>query len=59
MSSTDMSSESVTATAPLPKPGEMWLEVVQVPVSDIDRAKALWAEYKSRKTAMTRRLENR
>jgi catechol 2,3-dioxygenase-like lactoylglutathione lyase family enzyme len=42
MSSTDVSTESAT-TAPPPKPGEMKLEVVQVPVSDIDRAKAFYA----------------
>jgi catechol 2,3-dioxygenase-like lactoylglutathione lyase family enzyme len=42
MSSTDLSSEGATASAP-PKPGEMRLEVVQVPVSDIDRAKAFYA----------------
>jgi catechol 2,3-dioxygenase-like lactoylglutathione lyase family enzyme len=42
MSSTDVSSESATASSP-PKPGEMKLEVVQVPVSDIDRAKAFYA----------------
>jgi catechol 2,3-dioxygenase-like lactoylglutathione lyase family enzyme len=43
MSATDVSSESATAAAPPPKPGEMRLEVVQVPVSDIDRAKAFYA----------------
>lgn len=43
MSSTDVTSQSPTATAPPPKPGEMKLEVVQVPVSDIDRAKAFYA----------------
>jgi catechol 2,3-dioxygenase-like lactoylglutathione lyase family enzyme len=41
MSSADVTSQSVTASAP-PKPGEMRLEVVQVPVSDIDRAKAFY-----------------
>jgi catechol 2,3-dioxygenase-like lactoylglutathione lyase family enzyme len=41
MSTTDASSESATASAP-PKPGEIRLEVVQVPVSDIDRAKAFY-----------------
>jgi catechol 2,3-dioxygenase-like lactoylglutathione lyase family enzyme len=41
MSSTDVTSETATASAP-PKPGEMRLEVVQVPVSDIDRAKAFY-----------------
>jgi catechol 2,3-dioxygenase-like lactoylglutathione lyase family enzyme len=43
MSSTDITTESATATAPPPKPGEMRLEVVPVPVSDIDRAKAFYA----------------
>jgi catechol 2,3-dioxygenase-like lactoylglutathione lyase family enzyme len=43
MSSTDVTSQSTTATAPPPRPGEMRLEVVQVPVSDIDRAKAFYA----------------
>jgi catechol 2,3-dioxygenase-like lactoylglutathione lyase family enzyme len=42
MSSTDTASQSATASAP-PKPGEMLLEVVQVPVSDIDRAKEFYA----------------
>jgi catechol 2,3-dioxygenase-like lactoylglutathione lyase family enzyme len=41
MASTDVSSETATASAP-PKPGEMRLEVVQVPVSDIDRAKRFY-----------------
>ena len=43
MSSTDVTSQGATETAPPPKPGEMKLEVVQVPVSDIDRAKAFYA----------------
>jgi catechol 2,3-dioxygenase-like lactoylglutathione lyase family enzyme len=43
MSSSDVSTENATATAPPPKPGEMRLEVVQVPVSDVDRAKAFYA----------------
>ena len=43
MSGTDVTSESATATAPPPKPGEMRLEVVPVPVSDIDRAKTFYA----------------
>ena len=34
--------ETAAASAP-PKPGELRLEVVQVPVSDIDRAKAFYA----------------
>jgi catechol 2,3-dioxygenase-like lactoylglutathione lyase family enzyme len=42
MSSTDVSTESATA-APPPKPGEMRLEVVLVPVTDVDRAKAFYA----------------
>lgn len=42
MSSTDVTSQTATAIAP-PKPGEMKLEVVQVPVSDIDRAKEFYA----------------
>jgi catechol 2,3-dioxygenase-like lactoylglutathione lyase family enzyme len=42
MSTTETGTESATASAP-PKPGEMLLEVVQVPVSDIDRAKAFYA----------------
>jgi catechol 2,3-dioxygenase-like lactoylglutathione lyase family enzyme len=41
MSSTDVTSQSATASAP-PKPGEMRLEVVVVPVSDVDRAKAFY-----------------
>jgi catechol 2,3-dioxygenase-like lactoylglutathione lyase family enzyme len=41
MSSTDVSTESAAASVP-PKPGEMRLEVVQVPVSDVDRAKAFY-----------------
>jgi catechol 2,3-dioxygenase-like lactoylglutathione lyase family enzyme len=43
MSNTDVTSESATASAPPPKPGEMKLEVVPVPVSDVDRAKAFYA----------------
>ena len=41
MSSSDVSSQSETASEP-PKPGEVRLEVVTVPVSDIDRAKAFY-----------------
>jgi predicted enzyme related to lactoylglutathione lyase len=41
-SSTQVSSGSATTSAP-PAPGEMKLEVIQVPVSDIDRAKAFYA----------------
>jgi catechol 2,3-dioxygenase-like lactoylglutathione lyase family enzyme len=42
MSSTDVSSDSATASAP-PKPREIRLEVVSVPVSDADRAKEFYA----------------
>ena len=42
MSGTDASGQSATASAP-PKPGEVRLEVVSVPVSDIDRAKEFYA----------------
>jgi catechol 2,3-dioxygenase-like lactoylglutathione lyase family enzyme len=42
MSSTDVTGQEATASAP-PKPGEMRLEVIQVPVSDIDLAKAFYA----------------
>ena len=38
MSTTDASTESATASTP-PKPGELKLEVVALPVSDVDRAK--------------------
>jgi catechol 2,3-dioxygenase-like lactoylglutathione lyase family enzyme len=41
MSTTDASSETATA-APTVKPGEMWLEVVTLPVADVDRAKAFY-----------------
>jgi catechol 2,3-dioxygenase-like lactoylglutathione lyase family enzyme len=41
MASTDATSETATASSP-PKPGEMRLEVIQVPVSDIDRAKSFY-----------------
>jgi catechol 2,3-dioxygenase-like lactoylglutathione lyase family enzyme len=41
MSSTDATRESATGSEP-PKPGEIRLEVVQVPVSDVDRAKAFY-----------------
>jgi catechol 2,3-dioxygenase-like lactoylglutathione lyase family enzyme len=43
MNSTDVTSESATETAAPPKPGEVRLEVISVPVSDIDRAKAFYA----------------
>src|SRR5262249_19020460 len=42
MGSTDTSSESAAGSAP-PKPGEVRLEVVTVPVSDVDRAKSFYA----------------
>jgi catechol 2,3-dioxygenase-like lactoylglutathione lyase family enzyme len=42
MSPTDVTGQSATAAAP-PKPGEMRLEVILVPVSDVDRAKAFYA----------------
>jgi catechol 2,3-dioxygenase-like lactoylglutathione lyase family enzyme len=42
MSTTETATASEAASAP-PKPGEFRLEVVQVPVSDIDRAKAFYA----------------
>jgi catechol 2,3-dioxygenase-like lactoylglutathione lyase family enzyme len=41
MSSTDTTAESATGTGP-PKPGEVRLEVVTVPVSDVDRAKEFY-----------------
>jgi catechol 2,3-dioxygenase-like lactoylglutathione lyase family enzyme len=41
MSSPDVTGQSTTASDP-PKPGEVRLEVVTVPVSDIDRAKAFY-----------------
>jgi catechol 2,3-dioxygenase-like lactoylglutathione lyase family enzyme len=41
MSSIDLSSESTTGSPPV-KPGEMRLEVVVVPVSDVDRAKGFY-----------------
>jgi catechol 2,3-dioxygenase-like lactoylglutathione lyase family enzyme len=41
MSGTDASSEAA-AGAPTVKPGEMWLEVVTLPVADVDRAKAFY-----------------
>jgi catechol 2,3-dioxygenase-like lactoylglutathione lyase family enzyme len=43
MSSTDVSTESATATSGPPKPGEMRLESISIPVSDVDRAKAFYA----------------
>src|SRR5664279_3744038 len=41
MSGTDMSSESAPGTPPV-NPGEMRLEVVVVPVSNVDRAKSFY-----------------
>ena len=41
MSSVDASSESTAGSAPV-KPGEFKLEVVVVPVSDVDRAKRFY-----------------
>jgi catechol 2,3-dioxygenase-like lactoylglutathione lyase family enzyme len=41
MSSVDVSSESATGSPPV-KPGEVRLEVVVVPVSDVDRAKRFY-----------------
>ena len=43
MSSTETSSAGATAAAPPPNPGDMRLEVVLVPVSDVDRAKEFYA----------------
>jgi predicted enzyme related to lactoylglutathione lyase len=41
MTSVDMSSDTATGSPPV-KPGEMRLEVVVVPVSDVDRAKRFY-----------------
>lgn len=41
MSGTDASGEGATAT-PTVKAGEAWLEVVTLPVADVDRAKAFY-----------------
>lgn len=41
MSTTDAASQTATASD-VPKPGEVRLEVVAVPVSDVDRAKAFY-----------------
>jgi catechol 2,3-dioxygenase-like lactoylglutathione lyase family enzyme len=43
MSSTDVSTERAAATSEPPKPGEMRLETISLPVSDVDRAKAFYA----------------
>ena len=42
MSSTEVMSESAAVTSEPPKPGEMRLETVPVPVTDVDRAKAFY-----------------
>jgi catechol 2,3-dioxygenase-like lactoylglutathione lyase family enzyme len=43
MSTTDVSTEGATKSpSPTVKPGEMWLEVVTLPVADVDRAKAFY-----------------
>src|SRR5262249_9746832 len=42
MGSTETSSEAAAGSAP-PKPGEVRLEVVSVPVADVDRAKTFYA----------------
>jgi catechol 2,3-dioxygenase-like lactoylglutathione lyase family enzyme len=39
--STDATSDSSTAST-TPGPGELWIEVVSVPVADVDRAKAFY-----------------
>ena len=41
MSSTDVTADNAT-TSPVPKTGEIWLEVVPLPVSDIDRSKQFY-----------------
>jgi catechol 2,3-dioxygenase-like lactoylglutathione lyase family enzyme len=43
MNGTDVTSDNATAASPLPKPGELWLEVVALPVADVDRAKEFYA----------------
>jgi catechol 2,3-dioxygenase-like lactoylglutathione lyase family enzyme len=43
MSSTDATGQGASAMTPPPKPGEMRLEVITVPVSDVDRAKEFYA----------------
>ncbi len=43
MSGTDATGQSATASpSPTVKPGEMWLEVVTLPVADVDQAKAFY-----------------
>ena len=43
MNSPDGTSESATKSpSPTVKTGEMWLEVVTLPVADVDRAKAFY-----------------
>lgn len=41
MTSTDVTSEGATG-APRVRPGEIWLEVVTLPVADVDRAKEFY-----------------
>jgi catechol 2,3-dioxygenase-like lactoylglutathione lyase family enzyme len=41
MSSTDATTDTVIST-PVPKTGEIWLEVLPIPVSDIDRSKGFF-----------------
>ena len=43
MSSTDATAESAMASSEAPKPGEIRLESITIPVSDIDRAKEFYA----------------
>ena len=50
MSTADMTSQTATESAAPPKPGEMRLEVVLLPVSDIDRAKAFYAKFQTRES---------
>jgi len=42
MSSSEVTNEGATGS-PLPGPGELWLEVVALPVADVDRAKEFYA----------------
>ena len=43
MSSTEATSQSATAASEPPNPGEMRLESISLPVSDVDRAKEFYA----------------
>ena len=43
MSSTDVTTAGASATSEPPKPGELRLESISIPVSDVDRAKAFYA----------------